>query len=156
MAPAPPVLLLELLEEIWVRREADLVSRHDQGVFPIVGVVTLTYSPFFEAVFHVEVDCDLAGYDFLVLGFPVWAGRAATPINSFLRENDFNQKRCALFATVEESGTADSAFAIVKEKIVARGGEVIDEAAFEVKLASEEKYLENARDFARRLKSKLT
>jgi flavodoxin len=40
---------------------------------------------------------DAASYDLIVLGFPVWAGSAAPPINTFLDNVKISGKKIALF-----------------------------------------------------------
>ncbi len=49
-------------------------------------------------------DADIAAYDTVLLGFPIWWYRAPTIINSFLESYDFSGKRIVLFATSGGSG----------------------------------------------------
>lgn len=41
---------------------------------------------------------NLNEYDTILIGTPVWAGSYAPPINTFLSENEINQKKVAFFA----------------------------------------------------------
>ena len=51
-----------------------------------------------------EDDLNIAQYDTVLLGFPVWWYIAPTIINSFLERYDFSGKRIILFATSGGSG----------------------------------------------------
>ena len=47
---------------------------------------------------------DIAGYDVIFLGFPIWWYVAPTIINTFLESADFSGKTIVLFATSGGSG----------------------------------------------------
>ena len=49
-------------------------------------------------------DADVAAYDTILLGFPIWWYVAPTIVNSFLESYDFSGKRIVLFATSGGSG----------------------------------------------------
>ena len=49
-------------------------------------------------------DVDIAPYDTVFVGFPIWWYIAPTVINSFLEAYDFTGKKIVLFATSEVSG----------------------------------------------------
>lgn len=49
-------------------------------------------------------DADIAAYDTILLGFPIWWYVAPTIINSFLESYDFSGKKIVLFATSGGSG----------------------------------------------------
>ncbi|HAG14775.1 MAG TPA: flavodoxin [Ruminococcus sp.] len=49
-------------------------------------------------------DADIAAYDTIYIGFPVWWYVAPTIINTFLEKYDFSGKRIILFATSGGSG----------------------------------------------------
>jgi flavodoxin len=121
----------------------------------LLNVIPMAFSSLFGGRPEIDVECDLGAYDFIVLGFPIWAGKPATPINSLLHEADFKEKKCALFATVEGGGSADNAFSSLSGAISLQGGAVVEAASFEVKGTRQEKYLEQAREFAGRLKSRI-
>lgn len=46
-----------------------------------------------------DTDADIASYDVIFLGFPIWWYVAPTIINTFLEAYDFSGKRIVLFAT---------------------------------------------------------
>lgn len=51
-----------------------------------------------------DVDAQIAGYDEIILGFPIWWYVAPTIINTFLESYDFTGKKIVLFATSGGSG----------------------------------------------------
>ena len=53
-----------------------------------------------------DVSVDLAAYDEIILGTPVWAGKCAPAIRSFLKKNHLDEKVCAVFTC---SGGGDNA-----------------------------------------------
>ena len=57
----------------------------------------------------VEKDADIAGYDTVFLGFPIWWYIAPTIINTFLEAYDFSGKTVILFATSGGSGWGETA-----------------------------------------------
>ncbi|WP_352415994.1 flavodoxin family protein [Oscillibacter ruminantium] len=55
-------------------------------------------------------------YDLVILGSPVWAGRTAPPLNSFLKAHDLHQSRVAAFAC-STSGNAARLLSRLEEKV---------------------------------------
>lgn len=51
-----------------------------------------------------DKDADIAAYDTVLLGFPIWWYVAPTIVNSFLERYDFSGKKIVLFATSGGSG----------------------------------------------------
>ena len=51
-----------------------------------------------------DKDANVADYDTILLGFPIWWYVAPTIINSFLESYDFTGKKIVLFATSGSSG----------------------------------------------------
>ncbi len=56
-----------------------------------------------------DKDLDIAGYDVLFLGFPIWWYAAPRIINTFLEKYDFSGKKIVLFATSGGSGFGNTA-----------------------------------------------
>lgn len=54
-------------------------------------------------------------YDLVIIGSPIWASTYAPPLRTFLRENDLQNKKIAIFACCS-GGTADKYFTQVKEE----------------------------------------
>ena len=55
-----------------------------------------------------------AGYDTVLLGYPIWWGEAASPIRTFAEGNDFSGKAVVPFCTSASSGIGDSADALAE------------------------------------------
>lgn len=51
-----------------------------------------------------DTDANIAGYDTIFVGFPIWWYVAPTIINTFLESYDFSGKKVVLFATSGGSG----------------------------------------------------
>ena len=51
-----------------------------------------------------DTDADIAAYDTIFIGFPIWWYIAPTIINTFLEAYDFSGKKIVLFATSGGSG----------------------------------------------------
>ena len=66
---------------------------------------------------------DVAAYDVLFLGFPIWWYVAPTIINSFLEAYDFTGKKIILFATSGSSGFGNTAAEL---KPSAPGAEIVE------------------------------
>ena len=47
-------------------------------------------------------------YDTVFIGYPIWWGEAAWPMNSFVKNNDFTGKTVIPFATSASSGLGES------------------------------------------------
>ena len=76
---------------------------------------------------------DMAAYDTVIIGFPIWWYVAPTIINTFLEAYDFSGKKIALFATSGGSGfgktvaglkgSVDASASFISEKLLNRAGE---------------------------------
>ena len=53
-------------------------------------------------------------YDTVFIGYPIWWGGAAWPVNSFVTANDFTGKTVIPFATSASSGLGESAAQLAK------------------------------------------
>lgn len=63
------------------------------------------------------------GYDTILIGYPIWWGNAAWPVNTFVKANDFNGKRVIPFCTSSSSGLGQSG-KILKEKPIVEIGKM--------------------------------
>ncbi len=61
-----------------------------------------------------DTDADIASYDTIFLGFPIWWYIAPTIINTFLEQYDFSGKQIVLFATSGGSGFGKAAEGLKK------------------------------------------
>lgn len=69
--------------------------------------------------------CKPEKYDLVILGSPVWANRAAPPLNTFLKFHDLRQSRVAVFAC-STSGNAERLFTTLEKKV----GKLVARASF--------------------------
>ena len=56
-----------------------------------------------------DQDANIAAYDTILLGFPIWWGVAPTVVNTFLETYDFSGKKIVLFAISGGSGFGPTA-----------------------------------------------
>lgn len=70
---------------------------------------------------------NFAQYDTVYIGYPIWWGEAAWPVNGFVKANDFSGKTVIPFCTSASSGVGDSAKAL---KELAKGGNWKDGTRF--------------------------
>lgn len=54
-------------------------------------------------------------YDTVLIGYPIWWGIAAWPVNTFVKENDFNGKTVIPFCTSASSGLGESGKLLMEE-----------------------------------------
>lgn len=61
-----------------------------------------------ETTLEVVTPENLADYDVIFIGYPIWWQEAAWPINDFVEENDFSGKTVIPFATSTSSDLGES------------------------------------------------
>ena len=85
-----------------------------------------------------DTDADIADYDTIFIGFPIWWYIAPTIINSFLEAYDFSGKKIVLFATSGGSGFGKAVAglqpSVPNAEIIA--GEILNGAPSDTKLKS--------------------
>jgi flavodoxin len=85
-----------------------------------------------------DTDADIADYDTIFIGFPIWWYIAPTIINSFLEAYDFSGKKIVLFATSGGSGFGKAVAGLQPSapnaEIIA--GEILNGAPSDTKLKS--------------------
>ena len=59
------------------------------------------YAALREKLTKIEVNKIIDDYDFIIVGSPVWAGKIAPAIRTFLVQNDFSDKQVAIFVTLK-------------------------------------------------------
>lgn len=82
-----------------------------------------------------DKDADIAAYDTIVIGFPIWWYVAPTIINTFLESYDFSGKKIVLFATSGGSSWGNTVSELVPS---APGAEIIEGKVLNGKLAASE------------------
>jgi flavodoxin len=76
---------------------------------------------------HTKIDPehpDLASYGAVIIGSPVWAGRPAAAIRTFIANNKFDGKKVVMFTTTnvsEKEGSKNK----VKKMVMQSGGQVV-------------------------------
>lgn len=78
---------------------------------------------------------NFAQYDTIYIGYPIWWGEAAWPVNSFVKANDFSGKTVIPFCTSASSGVGDSAKELAA---LAKGGSWKDGSRFSASTDSSE------------------
>ena len=75
---------------------------------------------------HLAIGTDIStsvdnwdSYDTVIIGYPIWWGIAAWPVDTFVKANDFNGKTVIPFCTSSSSGLGESGDLLEKE---ANGG----------------------------------
>ncbi|MCW4015599.1 MAG: NAD(P)H-dependent oxidoreductase [Candidatus Bathyarchaeota archaeon] len=69
-----------------------------------------------EKLTEIESSKSIDAYDLVVVGSPVWAGKIAPPIRTFLVKNDFADKQVALFVTLD-GDNAEKTFENIKKTV---------------------------------------
>ena len=80
----------------WTDSESRVVKEHNGESLRNVSLVKTTPDNWDE-------------YDTVFIGYPIWWGIAAWPVNSFIRNNDFSGKTVIPFCTSASSGLGNSA-----------------------------------------------
>ncbi len=72
-----------------------------------------------EKLTEIEVSKEINGYDLVVVGTPVWAGKISPAIRKFMCSNDFKEKSVALFVTLD-GNKPEKSLEIMKAAISAK------------------------------------
>jgi flavodoxin len=79
-----------------------------------------------EKLTDIEVSKPIEGYDFVIIGTPVWAGKITPAIRKFMVTNDFKEKTVALFVTLDgnkpEKSLDNMKAAITAKRIAGESG----------------------------------
>jgi flavodoxin len=79
-----------------------------------------------EKLTDIEVSKQVEGYDLVIIGTPVWAGKITPAIRKFMGTNDFKEKAVALFVTLDgnkpEKSLENMKAAITAKRIVGEYG----------------------------------
>lgn len=110
----------------------------------------------FRALFGIRMpirpmDLDFAGADRIVLCTPIWAGKPANPVRTFLEEARLTGKRLAIVFTTG-GGKTGRGLETVRELVAGKGVEVTRSGVIVTRTKDEEKLRAEARRFAETLK----
>lgn len=94
----------------WTNRNSRVSKEHDDESLRNVKLTTT------------KVD-NWEDYDTVLIGYPIWWGIAAWPVDTFVKANDFNGKTVIPFCTSTSSGLGQSGKLLEKE---ANGGNWLD------------------------------
>ena len=95
-------------EVIAGRLSADLVRIETIKPYPAKGFAKFYHggksAVFQETPALKPYDFNVAKYDLIILGFPIWAANLTPPIRSFVKENDLSGKKVAAFVCQSGDG----------------------------------------------------
>lgn len=94
---------------------------------------------------------DTAPYAKVVIAAPVWAGKPAAPINTFLEQADLSGKKVFAF-TSSAGGNGDKALAMMLDAAKKKGGEAVASESFTNAAKHPDISLEKVRSFAEKIK----
>ncbi len=89
-------------------------------------------------------------YDLIVVGTPVWNSRLTPAIRTYLKENDFSQKRVALFSTNEGRGSEKT---LSMMKSLVPSGDIVGELGITKALENREETERKIETWCNNLKS---
>ena len=98
-----------------------------------------------------KYDINLADYDTLIIGTPVWSFNFSPPIRTFLKENKIKNKKIILFCTSE--GSKGKTFENLKKEL--KGNEIIAQIEFQSVLENPEENIKKLEDFINSVKEKI-
>ncbi len=61
-------------------------------------------------------------YDNIFIGGPVWAGKSATPLNTFLDNINFKNKNVFIFITQGDNKEPEAVYELIKKRVIMNGG----------------------------------
>ena len=91
----------------WMDNESRCSREHDDPKLRDIELKTTTVP-------------DWSSYERVIIGYPIWWGIAAWPVNSFVKAQDFTDKTVLPFCTSHSSGLGESDLELKKD---AKGGE---------------------------------
>ena len=98
-----------------------------------------------------KYDINFADYDTLIIGTPVWAYNFSPVIRTFLKENNFKNKKIILFCTYI-AGQGKALAGLEKEL---EGNEIIGQAGFRSVLRNQKENTKKLQDFLQNIKGKI-
>lgn len=98
-----------------------------------------------------QMDLVLTGFDLVVLCAPIWAGRPASPVRTFLRGAKLPGKLAVCFST--GGGSSLRAREVLKQDLAGRGVEIVAFGEINTDKADEEYLRREAAAFADRVKA---
>jgi len=94
-----------------------------------------------------KYNINLADYDTLIIGTPVWAYNFSSPIRTFLKENKIKNKKIILFCT--NKGFKGKTFENLRNEL--KDNEIIAQTEFQNVLENPEENIKKLHDFLKKL-----
>ena len=98
-----------------------------------------------------KYNLNLADYDTLIIGTPVWAFNFSPPVRALLKENKIENKKIILFCAFE--ATVGKTFENLKKELL--GNKIIAQVEFKSVLAKPKENLEKLEEFIDSIKDKI-
>jgi flavodoxin len=98
-----------------------------------------------------KYNLNLADYDTLIIGTPVWAFNFSPPIRTFLKENKIENKKIILFCTFQAS--PGKTFENLKKEL--SGNEIIAQIEFKSVLKNPKENFQKLEEFINKIKDKI-
>jgi len=98
-----------------------------------------------------KYDINLADYDTLIIGTPVWAFTFTPPVRTFFRENSIKNKKIILFCTYDLF--KGMVFGNMKKEL--EGNQIIDEIGFKNVLKKQEENTKKLQQFIEIIREKI-
>ena len=119
---------------------------YDPGLSDFQERVTKAFTDGLTAKWHVEITTsskqtpiDLGGYNLIVLGGPVYGGLPSRPVQDYVNRVDSFESLKVVFL-ITAAGDGEGAEAWMREKIEAKGGEVVESIVLLTMAPNEERY----------------
>lgn len=106
----------------WTQDDSRVMKEHDNSDTRDVELVASTPTAW-------------ESYDTVLIGYPIWLGIAAWPVDHFVQENDFNGKTVVPFCTLSSSGLGESGTLLEK---MAGTGNWLEGKRFQSSVSEEE------------------
>ena len=103
-----------------------------------------------EKMTDIEVSKQIDGYDLVVIGTPVWAGKITPAIRKFMGTNDFKEKTVALFVTLD-GNKPEKSLENMKAALTAK--RIVGEYGFIRPMRNQEETEQQIRSFCREIKT---
>src|SRR4030042_3901398 len=103
-----------------------------------------------EKLTEIEVSKPIEGYDFIIIGSPVWAGKIAPAIRKFIVTNNFADKTVALFVTLD-GNKPEKSLENMKAAITAK--RLVGEIGFSRPMGDQEKTAEQAKTWCNEIEN---
>jgi len=105
-----------------------------------------------EKLTDIEVSKPVDGYDLIIIGTPVWAGKITPAIRKFIGTNDFKERNVALFVTLD-GNKPEKSLENMKSAIAAKS--IVGEYGFIRPMGDQEKTDEQVKTWCAQIKQSL-